>query len=106
MLFLFLFCFYESCGLVSQTYGAQNYSKIGEILPRLHVGFNSLMLTLIPSVRLIFLFLIVDRFLLASGQLSKLVVYLRHYFRTLVWGTPGFMLLAALQQMLYGICRQ
>ncbi|WP_235378899.1 hypothetical protein [Candidatus Coxiella mudrowiae] len=56
------------------------------------------MLALILSIPLIFLFLIVDRFLLASGQLPQLVVYLRHYFYTLVWGTPGFMLSVALQQ--------
>ena len=40
------------------------------------------MFALILSIPLIFLFLIVDRFLLAFGQLPQLVVYLRHYFYT------------------------
>lgn len=64
------------------------------------------MLALILSIPLIFLFLIVDRFLLASRQLPQLVVYLRHYFHTLVWETLSFILLVALQQILYRISRQ
>ena len=55
---------------------------------------------------LIVLFLLAPRILSATGQLPGLVVFVKQYFYALTWGAPGYVLLAAIQQALYGMSKQ
>ncbi|PNT90168.1 MATE family efflux transporter [Coxiella burnetii] len=97
---IFISLLFSMSVVVGQAYGAKKYDEVGVILQQ------GCILALILSIPLIILFLVADRILLALGQLPELVIYVKHYFRALIWGTPGFILLAALQQALYGMSRQ
>ena len=97
---IFISLLFSMSVVVGQAYGAKQYDEIGAILQQ------GCILALILSIPLIILFLIADRILLAFGQLPVLVVYVKYYFHSLVWGTPGIVLLAALQQALYGMSCQ
>ncbi len=94
---IFISLLFSMSVVVGQVYGAKKYDEVGAILQQ------GCILALILSIPLIILFLVADRILLALGQLPELVIYVKHYFRALIWGTPGFVLLAALQQALYGM---
>lgn len=96
----FISLLFSASVVVGQAYGAKQYYEIGSIMREACV--LSLMLVL-PMVAL---FLVIDHILLWAGQLPSLVSYVRVYFHAFIWGTPAYVLIAALQQSCYGMNKQ
>ncbi len=100
ILVTFIALLFSVAVVVGQAYGAGKFYEIGTIIR------ESCVLALFLSIPLIILFLCVDRLLLWSGQIPGLVSYVRTFFHALVWGTPAYVILAALQQACYGMLKQ
>lgn len=86
--------------MVGQAWGAGKKYEIGAIIQQ------GCVLALIISIPAMVLIWYVDRFLLWTGQLPQLIVYVRQYFHALEWAIVPYMLIAALQQACYGMLRQ
>ncbi len=86
--------------VVGQAWGAGKQYEIGSIIQQ------GCVLALIISIPAMILFWYVDRFLLWTGQLPELIVYVRQYFHALEWGVVPIMLGATIQQACYGMLKQ
>jgi len=86
--------------VVGQAWGAGKKYEIGAIVQQ------GMVLAIILSIPAMILYWYVDRFLLWTGQLPELIVYVRQYFHSLEWAVLPIMLQATLQQACYGMSKQ
>lgn len=99
VLVVFMFVLFSVGVVIGRRYGAEEFSKIGEIFQQ------GLLLALYLAIPLILLFWYFDRILYHFGQKPELVAYVAQFFHAMVWDALPAMLSTTLSQLMFAITK-